>query len=187
MRGVTLAEPRDEQDTTTVLEGKISIVCVFTGTWAERQAASFFDGNEKLHKVLDVGKEVIQRVDVNIEENKMKAGLIQLFMGGIRKKLPEEQHPKYFLVRKGVTDDMRHNMGIFNSQVGYVYLLDSKCRIRWAGNAEAESGEKESLVVCIKRLVQELKKRQTERDAFEEGVAVEAIGSVHNAVSAIVV
>ena len=50
---------------------------------------------------------------------------------------------------------MRDMMGLLNSRVGYVYLLDSRCRIRWAGSGRAEGGEKEGLVRGVGRLLEE--------------------------------
>lgn len=47
-------------------------------------------------------------------------------------------------------------LGIENQLLGYVYLVDENCKIRWAGCATAESGEAESLrkatAVLMKRL-----------------------------------
>jgi ATPase complex subunit ATP10 len=37
-------------------------------------------------------------------------------------------------VGKGLSEDVRDAMGLLNSQVGYVYLVDTECRIRWAGS-----------------------------------------------------
>ena len=46
-------------------------------------------------------------------------------------------------------------MGLLNSRVGYVYLLDARCRIRWAGSGRAEGGEREGLVRGVGRLLEE--------------------------------
>ena len=186
LRGVTLAEPKDPQDTTFILQGKISVVCVFSGSWAESQTTTFFKGNEKLEKVLKAGSGLVQRVDINREENSMKAALIKIFMGNLRRNLPVEQHARYFLVRRGFTEDIRLDMGILNGQVGYVFLLDSECRIRWAGSAEAGPGEQDSLVRGVAKLVQEFRKRQESEDDFGVDLAAALVESVFNAVNAIV-
>ena len=185
MRGVTLAEPRDEQDTTSVLKGKISIVCIFSGTWAERQTTTFFEDNKKLEEVLKAGAGLVQRVDINREENSVKAALIKLFMSSLRKRLAKKQHSRYFLVRRGVTDEMRMDMGILNSQVGYVYLLDSDCKIRWAGSAEAGPGEQESLVKGVARLVVEARKRREAEDGFGVELTVSAMQAIAESVNAV--
>lgn len=48
---------------------------------------------------------------------------------------------------------------MMNSKVGYVYLLDDDCRIRWAGSGPAEKSEVEVLNNGIKRLIEEKRKR----------------------------
>lgn len=100
-----------------------------------------------------------QKVDINLEDNSMKAWLVRMFMWRMRQKLPTEQHNKYFLVRRGLTDGLREAIGMMNTKVGYVYLLDDDCRIRWAGSGPAEELEIESLNNGIRRLVEEKKKR----------------------------
>jgi ATPase complex subunit ATP10 len=173
--GFTLATPKDERDTTPVLHGKLSVVAVFSGTWAEQQTKTFLDRNEQLTKMLGAGNGFLQKVDVNVELNSMKARLVKFFMGGVRKRLPEEQHGRYFLVTQGVTDAMRESLGMFNSQVGYVFLLDSECRIRWAGSAEASEEERESMIRGIAKLSKELATVVVEQKQSDAGVDTEAL------------
>lgn len=174
--GVTLAEPKDEQDTTAVAHGKISLVVMFTGRWAGDQTKTFMEGNAKLDAMMQAGKGFLQRIDVNVEQNRMRAALIRLFMGGLRKQMKPEQHDKYFLVTKGFTDGIRENLGMFNTQVGYIYLLDSECRVRWAGSAEALPEEQESMVRGIARLAKELKKQVAEKEAASKGFCEDTFG-----------
>jgi ATPase complex subunit ATP10 len=168
LQGVTLAMPRDPQDTTTVLEGKVSIVSLFSGAWGEKQTETFVEKNPELDKILHESH-VIQKVDLNVEENALKAGLIRMFMPGLRKKLPEAQHDRYFLVRKGINDEMRDDIGYVNSKVGYVYLVDGNCRIRWAGSGPASKDERESIVRGALKLEQEAQEilKEQQRQARE--------------------
>lgn len=160
LQGITLATPRQPCDTTPVLEDKISVVGVFSETWAERQVATFVgeEQNVELHALLQEGKGVAQQVDINHEPNMLKAGLIRLFMPSLRRRMAQEAHGRYFVVRRGVTDEMRDDVGWINSKVGYVYLVDRECKIRWAGSGRAEAGEKEGLVAGVKRLLEEYRK-----------------------------
>ena len=84
---------------------------------------------------------MLQRVDINVEEDLLKASLIRLFMPSLRRKLPAAQHERYFLVRRGLTDEIREGIGMLNGKVGYVYLVDNECRIRWAGSGRAGESE----------------------------------------------
>ena len=58
---------------------------------------------------------------------------------------------------------MREALGVGNGKVGYIYLIDGQCRVRWAGSGRAETGEKEGLVRGVGRLVEEWRGERLER------------------------
>ncbi|KAE8226019.1 hypothetical protein CF319_g1333 [Tilletia indica] len=43
---------------------------------------------------------------------------------------------------------LRSALHLHNKHVGYVFLVDQRCRIRWAGGGFAEEGEREALRAC---------------------------------------
>lgn len=156
--GRTLSSTIPMQNTTPILRGKVSVVSIFSSLWAERQVASFVSPlkNPTLHQILQDAPKAAQRVEINFEDNALKAWLIRMFMWRMRRKMPKEQHDRYFLVRqKALTHSLREQIGMMNSKVGYVYLLDQECRIRWAGSSIAEEGELESLNNGLRKLVDE--------------------------------
>ncbi|KAJ5160349.1 uncharacterized protein N7482_007353 [Penicillium canariense] len=157
--GVTLAEPKDKQNTTPTLYGKISVVKLFSSVWAETQVGTFTGPaqNPRLAEILAKNPQFAQTVDINFEENRMKAALVRMFMWSMRRKLPVEQHSRYFLVEKGFSESLKEAVGMMNSKVGYVYLVDSDCRIRWAGSGNAEPAEMETLNTGLQKLVAERK------------------------------
>ncbi|KAL2785042.1 ATP10 protein-domain-containing protein [Aspergillus keveii] len=159
LQGVTLASHGEPQDTTSILRGRISVVTLFSSVWAESQVATFTgqNFNPGLYEAFQSGEQFVQKVDINLEENALKAALVRAFMWRMRGKLPEKQHPRYFLVRRGLTDGLKEAIGMLNSKVGYVYLLDENCRIRWAGSGPAEPSEQEALNNGIRKLIQERK------------------------------
>ncbi len=67
---------------------------------------------------------------------------------------------RYFIVRRGVSDEIRESVGLLNSKVGYVYLVDHNCRIRWAGSGDSEAEERGGLVKGVRRLMDEMGKEQ---------------------------
>ncbi|KAI9775979.1 MAG: Mitochondrial ATPase complex subunit atp10 [Geoglossum umbratile] len=164
LHGKTLLSPRRSTDTTPVLQGKISVVGVFSSTWAERQVQTFVGEtqNPELGVAIRESGGVAGRVDVNVEENALKAALIRLFMPSIRREIPRERHGRYFVVRRGISEEIRDAIGFLNGKVGYVYLLDGECRIRWAGSGRAGGEEKEGLVRGVRRLVDEWRRRREE-------------------------
>ena len=183
LRGRTLAKgpaAAATRDTTPALRGRVSVVSLFSGVWAERQAASFASAaaNPALEAALASASASApvsaraQRVFINVEENALKNLLIRLFAGSLRARVAREeaavaggQSPKedawgrYFIVRRGVSDEIREALGYLNSKVGYTYLLDSECRIRWAGSGSSQADEREGLVRALQRVLDEEAKR----------------------------
>lgn len=161
-RGQTLEKDQSQKDTTPLLEKKISIVSVFSSAWADNQTKTFVSAKEnpELGGVVKNSGKVAQMVYINIEDNAFKAWIVKLFMGGLRRTMGIENYNKYFLVRKGITDQIREAVGLLNSKVGYVYLVDGECKIRWAGSGVAEPDEKESLVKATKQVIEESRRRK---------------------------
>ncbi|KAI1423985.1 ATP10 protein-domain-containing protein [Xylaria sp. FL1777] len=151
----TDTEPRD---TTPVLQGRVSVVSVFSSLWAENQCNTFVsrESNPAVEQAIAESGGKAQHVRVNIEEDALKAFLIRLLIGRLRRQVGgEENYGRYFIVRKGVSDEIREGIGLLNSKVGYTYLLDADCRIRWAGSGNSEDHERESLVKGLGRLLLE--------------------------------
>lgn len=166
--GQSLAE--NNTDTTPTLQGKISVVNMYSSHWGEMQAQTFTGKKEnpQLAQLLEENKDVAQMVHINVEENTMKAWIVALFQWRLRRVWPKEDWGKYFVIRKGVSERIRETIGMLNGRVGYIYLLDDSCKIRWAGSADAEGDEKEYLNKSLQRLIREskdLKARQVELEA----------------------
>jgi mitochondrial ATPase complex subunit ATP10 len=142
-----------------VLAGRVSVVSVFSGQWAEGQVKTFAspDGHPELEAALAAaGPARAQHVRLNVEEDGLKAALIRLFLGRLRRSVGgPDAWDKYFVVRRGLTREIREAIGLLNSKVGYVYLVDAECRIRWAGSGNAEDHEKVSMVKALQRLLEE--------------------------------
>ncbi|KAK4099766.1 hypothetical protein N658DRAFT_498009 [Parathielavia hyrcaniae] len=147
-------------DTTPILEGRASVVSVFSGMWAETQARSFTapDQSPALHEAVRASGGRAQLVQVNVEEDMLKAWLIRLFMGSLRRRVGREGWDKYFIVRRGISDEIRESIGLLNAKVGYTYLVDHQCRIRWAGSGTAEPEERLGLVKGVQRILSEMDK-----------------------------
>lgn len=158
--GETIKKKDIPRDTTPTLTGKVSVVSIFSSQWAERQIQSWTskESNPELHKVIAENHGLAQMVNINYEDNTAKAWLISMFMGSLRKKSPEQDWDKYFLVRRGITDEIRECIGLLNSKVGYTYLVDQHCRIRWAGSGPSHPDELEGLNKGVARVADEIRK-----------------------------
>lgn len=187
LQGYTLDNPGVVADTTDVLQGYVSLVSFFSGKWAADQTRTFVTDNNDLPLlggrgragrggVEENGEEgkaaPVQRVEVNLEEGSMRAWLVRMSVGGLQRTRPASEWGQYFVVRRGVTASVREHLGMANGKVGYVYLVDEECRIRWAGCGEATKEERESLAKAARRLVEGggTKGRETEGTVKEKGV-----------------
>lgn len=161
---------RKPRDTTPVLEGKASVVTLFSSAWAENQVQSFVSkkANPALHELLGKSNGKAQMVQINVEDNSLKYWIIRLFMGSLRKRVGKDNWGRYFVVRRGISDEIREHIGLLNSKVGYTYLVDSNCRIRWAGSGPSEPEEKEGLVKGVQRLLDEMKKENAQKKPTKE-------------------
>ncbi|KAF1356985.1 ATP10 protein-domain-containing protein [Delphinella strobiligena] len=165
LRGRTLKSEGEKEDTTTVLKGRVSVVAVFSSGWAENQVRTFIGKKENaaLHEVLGKEKDVAQLVEINSEPNPLKWWILRAFAYRLRAMIEKADWGRYFVVRRGFEEDIREAIGALNSKVGYVYLLDQECRIRWAGSAKAMDDEKESLIKGLQRLVKEARTAPKEK------------------------
>lgn len=166
LRGRTLEKEgkrkdAEKRDTTVVLRGRVSVVSVFSSGWAENQVKTFCGKveNPGLHAVMeeDSAKGVVQMVDVNIETNVLKWWILRAFVYRLRGLKEKGDWEKYFLIRRGIGEEIKEAIGLLNNKVGYVYLVDPECKIRWAGSARAEEDEKMGMVKGLRRLVAEAK------------------------------
>lgn len=165
--GRTLHPDGIERDTTPQLYNRASVVTVFSSRWAEEQVETFVseDANPALKELLTANPDAAQVVRVNLEDNSVKAWLVRMFMGGLRKRFGEENYGKYFLVRRGVTDLVRESIGLLNGKVGYTYLVDEECRIRWAASGASTPEEMEGFTKGMQKLVREAKEAPAEPPA----------------------
>lgn len=172
LQGQTLAKDKGLHDTTPVFSNKVSIVSVFSSAWAERQAASFAGPKEnpELHQIVKDSGGIAQMIQINIEENALKAMLIKLFVPNLRRNLAPEDWGNYFVVRRGITTAIRDAIGFLNSKVGYTYLLDGSCRIRWAGSGICEGDETEGLNKGTKKLIDEARRSQGGKIAAQQSL-----------------
>ena len=160
------AEKRDKKDgysglgrdTCEVMRGRVSVVSFVSNDWAVNQVETFCSAkqNPALQEVLGESTDLAQRVEINYENNFLKWWILRLFgMRALRRRRSLEQQERYFAVRRGLSEMMKEAIGLLNDKGGYVYLVDTQSRIRWAGSAVADPREKQSLVSGLRRLLQE--------------------------------
>ena len=141
---------------------------MFSSGWAENQIRTWCatEENPELHSLLESSQSPetekaesssAQLVEINHEPNWLKYWILRLFSYRLRSQRIKTQWAKYFIIRKGFAEHLRAALSIVNQRVGYVYLLDAQCRVRWAGSAIASADEKNSMVKCLEKLLQDRK------------------------------
>lgn len=169
---------RLRRDTTPVLRGRTSVVTVSSTMWGENQVKSFISerANPELSRILAAAPEAsaqgvpaAQLLQLNLQLSWISSLLLRTFKGPLRRQVGEAGWDKYFLVRNKIPEEIRERVGLLNSKIGYVFLVDHMCRIRWAGCGDAEPEEVESVTKGLKRLLAE-----RARDEGEEARGAEA-------------
>ncbi|KAL1949056.1 hypothetical protein VTO73DRAFT_10862 [Trametes versicolor] len=146
---------KEKVHTTNLLAGKVSVVTLLTTRISELQTAQFV---EPTHTSFSEHP-LYQRVQINLQGNLVKSFLVSLFASGIRKTLPESLWPTYLISSQNI-EYLREPLGIANRHVGYVYLVDPKLKIRWAGCADPKAEEIAALRTCTSVLLDRSTKAQ---------------------------
>lgn len=130
---------------------------IFSNRYADVHVDSFLgeEKNPKLARILQTEGRDVQRVYLNVPDNRMLMWLVRFCMSSIKKSYPEADYARYFLVRDGFDENLKEAIGIMNKVVGYVYLVDEHCRIRWAGSGNALPEEIDTLNSALRRLIAE--------------------------------
>lgn len=144
--------------TTLLCSGKVSVVAMLSSKISEIQTANFIDPTFAEYKP----HPAFQYIRINLQENLLKSLLVSLFTSGIRKTLPEDQWGKYLVSSQNI-EYIRDDLGMTNRHIGYVYLLDEQCRIRWAGCADPKPEEVEALKACTGVLLKRHSKEEPEQ------------------------
>ncbi|KAF8342767.1 ATP10 protein-domain-containing protein [Cantharellus anzutake] len=142
MEGTRLT-PKEPVHTTSVLEGKVSLVAMLSTQASQEHVESFAIRTISENK----DNPHFQYVQINLQENPLKSFIIALAARSLRKQIPEHLQSTYILSHQNM-ELFREPMGMENRHVGYVYLVDQDGKIRWAGCSHANPEEIQALAVC---------------------------------------
>ena len=148
-----------------VLKGKVSIVRVFTSEVGKKLMDSYFV--DKTHDIdylnndLDLlkdteGQHQAQIVELNLAENWLKTMVVKLVKAKYAKTVPSYRLDKTFICnRDQLPFQIREQLEINNLYTGYVFVVDSNLRIRWAASGEAEQKDFNLLWRCVNAIRKE--------------------------------
>ncbi|PWN37978.1 uncharacterized protein FA14DRAFT_166907 [Meira miltonrushii] len=141
--GTCLSETKAKRNTADFLPGKVSIVAILTSQVSEAHVKSFYEQAHSMYR----DDPNYQLVQINLQENVLKAALVSLFQSSLRKQVPEALQSTYLFTTQDLTVE-KEAIALHNKHVGYVYLVGSDGKIRWAGGGYAEHREQQGLVAC---------------------------------------
>ncbi|WVR07391.1 hypothetical protein IAU60_004432 [Kwoniella sp. DSM 27419] len=128
--------------TTELFKGKTTLVSVITTRLSEEHEQSF------VQPVLEdvAGHPDFNFVQINHQENKLKSILVSFLSSSLKRTIPEDRWGSY-LIAGGEWSrlDITEPLGIDNKLLGYMYLVDSDCKVRWAGCGAATPEESQAL------------------------------------------
>jgi len=138
--------------------GKVSVIAMLSTKISEIHAASYTKSLNRQYSK----NPIYQYIQINLQENILKAILVNLFLSSLRSKIPPDQHTRYLVSRQNM-EYVREPLGMTNSRIGYVYLVDENMKIRWAACADAKIEEEEALIRCAGVLVNRHKRPSSRR------------------------
>jgi len=147
-----------KKDTTTMCFGCITLLSVLGTQISQVHAKGFVEATHARF----FNHPLYQYVQINLQENLLKSFLVKLFSNSLRATVPPELHATY-LVSSQNLEYVRDPLGMTNSKVGYVYLIDENLKIRWGGCADATLKEAQSLESCTGVLLKRLEETQNEK------------------------
>ncbi|KAG0314638.1 Mitochondrial ATPase complex subunit atp10 [Dissophora globulifera] len=134
-----------------LLRGKISVVAISGTRFGEEQIETFMAPFLDKWPIPKDGNSKVQLVELNIQENPLKAGLVRMMVPFVRKSIPEPRHANYVLHYKSI-GHLKDPLSMQNSYLGYVFLVDSNCKIRWGAHGKATEAELKTLLESVQRL-----------------------------------
>lgn len=154
--GSTLERSLVSADTTTVLRGMISVVTIFSRKWAWNQVQTYVGEkhNPQVAEILRAYPKKTQLVQINFEEGRLFSGVQGLFKISLRRTERREDWHRYFLVG-ALGMELKEVLGMMNDKIGYIFIVDEQCKIRWAACADANEDEKRALCSGLRRLAEE--------------------------------
>ncbi|KAG6868530.1 hypothetical protein C0993_001418 [Termitomyces sp. T159_Od127] len=153
----------EEKNTTIMCFGRITVLSMLGTRMSEVHSKGFVTPTHERYS----SNPLYQHIQINLQENVLKNLLVKVFLRSLRNVIPPALHPTY-LVSSQNMEFVRDALGMTNSKVGYVYLIDENLKIRWGGCADATPKEVAALEVCTGVLLNRLEKTKGRSKATQK-------------------
>lgn len=153
---------KKDQKLSNFLKNKVNIIRVYSTLSGEKCTDTYF--NVENENYLTTGFKTFQNkfphsqiIDINIPQNWLKASLVKLSRGNIKKSIPVERVNSYFILPDHVLPyDVKQTLYCDNSCSGYVYIVDHNGKIRWATSGYSNNEELKVMWKCVNGLEKEV-------------------------------
>ncbi|KAG0055434.1 Mitochondrial ATPase complex subunit atp10 [Gryganskiella cystojenkinii] len=135
-----------------LLKGRISLVTISGTRFGEEHTETYMKPFLEKYSA-NANDSKVQLVELNIQENPLKAGLVKLMVPFVKKNIPEERHENYVLHYKSIKH-LKDPLSMQNSYLGYVFLVDTNCKIRWGAHGPGTEIEIQTLLDSVQRLLE---------------------------------
>lgn len=134
---------------------------MITTKMSEEHAQSYVERTNKNYL-----KDPLYRfIQINVQENMMKALLVSFYTASLRKAINKELHAYYLLSTQNL-EYVKEPLGMVNKHIGYVYVVDKDLKVRWAGGGLASEEEAKSMENCVRVLLDRNKSPPTVKSSI---------------------
>lgn len=121
-----------------VLSNKYSIVRLYSTVIGDQCSKSYFKVDGKDYYTTDYKKFTekfpnFQIIDINMPSSWIKGFILNLSLSNLRKMISSERYQNYFILPLHILPpEIREQLHCDNQCTGYIYIIDSTGKIRWA-------------------------------------------------------
>jgi hypothetical protein len=129
------------------LKYKVSLVSFVFSAYGDPHVKSFVDAFRK-----EFNDERVGLINMQVEENKFKQPIVWMMRPFFRMSVPKDKRDCIFTLSEDISKQ-RKMVGMTNSVLGWVNLVDSTGKIRWQAHGIATEKELATLIALTKSLL----------------------------------
>ncbi|CAK9437428.1 uncharacterized protein LODBEIA_P18060 [Lodderomyces beijingensis] len=143
------------------LSDKYSIVRLFSSITGDNCSRSYFKVNNQDYYTTDYAQFTkqfphFQIIDINMPTSWIKGFLLNLSISNLKKIIPPQRYDHYFILPGHIlAPEVRETLHCDNQCSGYIYILDSTGKIRWASSGYATAEDLQLAWKVVKGLEKE--------------------------------
>jgi ATPase complex subunit ATP10 len=151
--GVNL-DQSEKRDTAVMCSGRVSVIAMLSTAMSEVHAKGFVEPTLQRYR----SHPSFQYIQINLQENILKSLVVKMFTSRLKQAVPPDLQSTYLVSTQNM-EYVREPLGMINTKIGYVYLVDEALKLRWGACADATAEEAQALLSCTGVLLNRLDKK----------------------------